>query len=512
MDMDIQSIAVLTATLAASLLVYQKWAHYRGSGGLPYPPGPKPDPLIGNLRQIPRKKQWITYGEWKKVYGDVVYFTAGGKEVVVLNSAQVAVDLMEKRGAIYSDRDQHNMQKEIAQGKVIHFPFMKCTEEFNLHRKVVNTAFSIPASRKYQPCQEKEARGLLGRLLESPADYPKHIRRATGSIILTITYGHEVTTDDDALVKLNEEALAHNIVTFDPTNFLVNFIPWLKYLPAWAPGAGFKEYARVAREYGRMTADIPFDEVKSKIAAGTADSCYVTNLLAENGKLTGRNDEESIIKVTAGVLYGAGSDTTAMAIKAYLLAMLLYPDVQEKIHQEIENVVGQDRLPTFTDMDSLPYFHNSVLESLRWKPGAPIGIPHALQRDDVYDGMFLPKDAVIMANVWGMLHDEKTYPDPSRFWPERWDGRFPDARDPRTYAFGFNRRICPGRHLAFNSLLIILANVMAVFKIEKQRDEDGREVEPIYDLEEAELFMPFVECSITPRSPASVALIRSTMA
>ncbi|KDQ58237.1 hypothetical protein JAAARDRAFT_686209 [Jaapia argillacea MUCL 33604] len=512
MDPPVHPVVILTLASAVSLYFYQKWTHQQRSGGLPYPPGPKPDPVIGNLRQIPKKKQWVTYQQWGKQYGEVIYFAVGGSQIVVLNSARVVNDLLEKRGAIYSDRAQSNMHMEIAQGNITLFPEMKCTEEFNLHRKVVNSALSATASRTYLPCQERETHALLGRLLETPDSYPKHLRRATGSIILTVTYGHKVMTDDDELVKLNEDAIAHIFPTVDPTNFAVNFIPWLKYLPSWAPGAGFKEYARIAREYKTKWADIPFAEVREKMAAGSAEPCYVTNLLAQNGSITNRPDEEDIIKVTAGVLYAAGSDTTVMAIKSFLLGMLLYPDVQEKVHQEIDKVVGSDRLPTWSDMDSLPYFQNCILESMRWKPNAPVGIPHALQRDDVYEGMFLPKDAVVMANVWGIFHDEKMYPDPSRFWPERWDGRFPDAISPRAFGFGYSRRICPGRHMAFNSLLIMLSNIMAVFKIEKKRDVDGREIEPIYDLEELELFMPFIECSITPRSPTAAALVRSSVA
>ncbi|KDQ51029.1 hypothetical protein JAAARDRAFT_73848 [Jaapia argillacea MUCL 33604] len=500
---------LFTVALVVSLYIYGKRRHHKRSGGLPYPPGPKPAFLIGNLLQIPRSKQWITYWHWRGTYGDVVGFEAGGTRVLILNSARATVDLMEKRGAIYSDRNQTVMQQEVFGAKIELFAQMNNTPEFSLHRKVVNLGFSIAASRSYQPYQEKEAHSLLGCLLDSPGRYSNHLRRTTGAIILRVTYGHEVVTDDDDLVKLNEEALAHNLPIIDPTNFIVNFIPILRFLPSWAPGSGFKEYARIARDYLKRTADLPFKEIKDKVTAGSPPACYVSRLLEENGTITRQVDEEKIIKLTASLMYGAGSDTTLVAIKTFLVAMLLYPDVQKQIHKEIDAVIGPDRAPTFADVESLPYLHSCILESLRWKPGAPVGVPHSLAKDDVYEGMFIPKDTVVMANVWGILHDEKMYPDPDRFWPERWDGRFPDARDPRTYAFGFNRRICPGRHLAFNSLWIVVASIMAVFDVKNVKDAEGREVELDYDYEQAEFFLPWIECDITPRSPAAVALIKS---
>ncbi|KDQ58240.1 hypothetical protein JAAARDRAFT_155938 [Jaapia argillacea MUCL 33604] len=511
MSLAVRPLIISILVVTASFTLYRKWRHRQRSGGVPPPPGPQPAPLIGNLLQIPRRKQWITFQEWTKLYGDVLYFEAGGKGVLVLNSPEAVGDLMEKRGAIYSDRDQSTMQMEVAGGKIELFPQMKCTEEFTIHRKLVNLAFSPAACREYQPYQEKEAYGLLGRLLESPSDYSKHLRRATGAIILNVTYGHEVVTDDDHLVRLNEEGLKYNLQTIDPTNWIVNFIPLMRFLPSWAPGAGFKEFARITRDYNRKSIEIPYSEVQDKLAAGSAPTCYVTRLLEENGSITGQDDEERIIKVTAGIMYGAGAGTTLLAVKAFLLAMLLYPEEQKRIQEELDSVIGSERLPTFKDMESLPYLHNSVLESLRWKPVTPVGAPHSLAQDDVYKGWFIPKDTVVMGNVWAIFHDEKMYPDPDRFWPERWDGRFPDARDPRNFAFGFNRRICPGRHLAFNSIWIIVASILSAFNLEKAKDEEGREIELEYDLEQAERFMPWVKCSITPRSPVKAALIKALM-
>jgi hypothetical protein len=76
----------------------------RNRRSLPLPPGPRPLPLIGNLLDVPREKEWLTYQAWHAQYGDVVYIEALGQKIVVLGSAAAVTELMEQRGAIYSDR------------------------------------------------------------------------------------------------------------------------------------------------------------------------------------------------------------------------------------------------------------------------------------------------------------------------------------------------------------------------------------------------------------------------
>jgi len=82
---------------------------------------------------------------------------------------------------------------------------------------------------------------------------------------------------------------------------------------------------------------------------------------------------------------------TASLLHSFILAMVLYPDVQERARVEIETVVGRERLPNFDDRPSLPYTEAVFRETLRWHPVTPLGIPHATISDDVYEGKFIPK-------------------------------------------------------------------------------------------------------------------------
>jgi cytochrome P450 len=80
--------------------------------------------------------------------------------------------------------------------------------------------------------------------------------------------------------------------------------------------------------------------------------------------------------------------------------MLTHPRVQEKAQEELDEVIGRDRLPEFSDRESLPYVNAIVKEVLRWYPNTPLGIPHATTEEDDYKGMRIPKGSLIIMNVW----------------------------------------------------------------------------------------------------------------
>jgi cytochrome P450 len=81
------------------------------------------------------------------------------------------------------------------------------------------------------------------------------------------------------------------------------------------------------------------------------------------------------------------------------------PDVQKRAQQEIDSVVGRNRLPTYDDWESLPYVEAVMREVLRWRPVLPLGIPHRVIDDDIYKGYLIPKGELWICTVWrGLSH------------------------------------------------------------------------------------------------------------
>lgn len=87
-------------------------------------------------------------------------------------------------------------------------------------------------------------------------------------------------------------------------------------------------------------------------------------------------------------------------LSAFMLAMVLFPDVQKKAQAQLDAIVGSSRLPSFSDRQDLPYITAIAKETLRWHSVAPQGLPHQLKADDVYNGYFLPAGSLVVGNTW----------------------------------------------------------------------------------------------------------------
>lgn len=152
-----------------------------------------------------------------------------------------------------------------------------------------------------------------------------------------------------------------------PGKWLVDTIPLLRYLPYWAPGAGFKGTASHMKEWNEAMAEVPFDLVKQRMADGSQPPSFLSNVFQSK---KAKSLDEYTLKWTAASMFAGGNDTTAITIRWFVFAMMLYPDVQRKAQEEIDSVIGSTRLPLHSDRKRLPYVENVVRETFRWEPVA----------------------------------------------------------------------------------------------------------------------------------------------
>lgn len=471
----------------------------------PYPPGPRGWPLIGNVLDMPRIKPWVTFTEWGQMYGDITHIEVLGRHIIVLNSVKTAMEMMDNKSIVYSDRPVLPMSGELV-GWKDSLPFLPYGDRFRQQRKNLHRVIgSRTAVGVYNEIEEAETRQFLKRVLAKPDRLQEHVRHTVGAIVLRISHGYEVKENDDPFIDLANRVTANGSQATEPGAFLVDILPFLAKVPAWFPGAGFKRMAHEWRGTLEEMVSAPHEFVKDQMAAGIAPVSLTSNLL--EGSVSA--EEDHAVKWSAFSLYAGGTDTTVSAIYSLFLAMTLFPDVQKRAQAEIDAVVGPDRLPSFADRDSLPYTEALVKEILRWNVVLPNGFPHCVAEDDIHDGYYIPKGSLVLPNIWFMLNDPRTYANPSQFNPERFlakDGKESET-EPRTMCFGFGRRVCPGLHLADASIWISTAMSLAVFDISKVV-ENGVELTPEVDPlpGTASHPKPF-KCSIKPRSATALGLI-----
>ncbi|KAJ6609072.1 cytochrome P450 [Mycena sp. CBHHK59/15] len=455
---------------------------------------------------MPSVEEWVTFAKWGAKWGGICSVTLLGQPIVILNSVS-AMEQLDAKGSIYNSRPRLPMAGELV-GYVDTLVLMPYGARFRTFRKYFARLIGTPgAMRQYIPVVESETRRFLRRLLLKPdaEKISEHVRKLTGAIILRITYGIEVQEEEDPFVTLIEKANDNFNLATAPGAFLVDVFPVLLYLPEWL--APFKRTARIWARATKSMIEAPYLFVRRQMDAGTAPVSFVSSLLEEEERMSTEDVQD--VKYTASSLYGGGADTTAASVYAFFLVMVLYPDVQRRAQAEIDLVLGGERLPIFSDHERLPYVSAVVTELLRWHSVAPLGVPHAALEDGIIDDNVIPKGSIIIANLWNMLHDASTYPDPFTFDPTRHIASpdKPAQRDPRTICFGFGRRICPGSVLAEASVFHCVASTLAVFDVSKAV-ERGVPITPVHENMKGTISHPKpFKCVVTPRSEKAFALI-----
>ncbi|KAI0094761.1 cytochrome P450 [Irpex rosettiformis] len=500
-------LAVVGCGVSVSLV--KGYVLNRNSNHARLPPGPKAS-WFGSV-SLPKQYQWKIYADWKAVYGDIIYVHIFGNPLLVLNTAEAVNDLFEKRGAIYSSRPVRTMVSELI-GFDWLFSTMPYGNRWRRHRALFLQYFT-PSNVAIRPVISQEVDTLLLNLSESPQLLFHHVKRTTAAIAMMISYGHQIAPEGDYYVSLADQALSYLARAGLFGTYLVDYISPLKYVPAWLPGASFKRQALEWRQSVRAMLNRPFKMVQQHMAEGTAVPCFATAELERLAANEVDPCEEELVKNVAAIAYAGGADTTVNAILSFFLAIMVYPEVLVNAQAEIDRVIGNGRLPTLDDRHDLPYIEAVVWECLRWNPVTPLGLARKMTENDEYRGYLIPKGTTVLPNVWGILHDEQTYPDPLKFDPDRFldkeRNRKLGINEQPTAAFGFGRRSCPGQWIAVDTIWLTVATASALYDITKPCDDQGRTVEPDTEYTSQMLSGPKpFQCSITPRSDMALRLIR----
>ncbi|KDN39026.1 hypothetical protein RSAG8_09062, partial [Rhizoctonia solani AG-8 WAC10335] len=463
---SVSHTAILAGLIATIVFtIRRRWK--RSQSPLPLPPGPPSYPLIEQLLSMPLSSEHTV-------------FDKQGKDI---------------KSSFVEKMDWRNYVALLPYGN-----------RWKEHRRMMHTWLQKGAAHSFQPSQQRQARLLLVRLLNSNSPLDDQLYRTVAATLLRSVYGYELERPDDRFVSGAKEAIDNLARAAMSTNFLVNAFPVLAWVPDWFPWTQWKRTARSFREQKNSIMDETFQWTKDQIAKGSNEPSIVRSFL-ESGSSTeiGQDELEDYIKHIAIALFGAGSDTTVSSLKTFVLAMLLFPECQAKAQDEIDRVIGTSRLPTFEDKDHLPYVNNLVNEVMRWQPVTPLAVPHACTQDDAYRDYHIPKGAIVIGNVWSMSRNAEVYKDPESFNPDR----FHDPQIPKIPAFGFGRRLCPGIHYAESSIFITVASMLTAYNITKAKDENGQEITPSTEgVAESVVYHPKpFKCVFTPRSDKHRELI-----
>nr|F1SY70.1 RecName: Full=Cytochrome P450 monooxygenase 69 [Postia placenta Mad-698-R]BAK09414.1 cytochrome P450 [Postia placenta] len=493
MVISTNELAALTVVLLATGVLFYANSTRRA----PLPPGPRGLPLLGNLFQFDVMRPYPQYLKWAQKYGPVFSVKLGGQRIIVLNSSEAADELLATRSKLYSSRESPHVGFDLVsdQQRMLFMPYGR---EWKIARKNVHSLLGPGPSKQMGKTQDLESRVMLHDLLchgetsiteefvEGPrGEVPERhwfsiVRRYTTSVVMMLVYGRRIhrIVGNPELHKVYD-LMSNFTHVSQPGRYMVDALPVLRWLPDMlAPwrAEGRKMHKREMDFWGKL-----FSDSRTAFLNGTGLNGFVQSYLRARTEagledLPGNGATEDaagwmrdkLITYTAVTIVEAGSDTTSTGVFSFVLLMLSNPDALQRAKEEMDAVVGSSRMPDWEDEDRLPWLTACIKETLRRAPPAPLGIPHKVDEDDVYNGYLIPKGSTVIGNIWAIHMDPVRYPDPTAFKPERFynpDGKLnwasgPDAHNRDHYIFGWGRRFCSGKYLAEASMFIVLSRLI----------------------------------------------------
>uniref|UniRef100_A0A8C9WJD3 Uncharacterized protein n=1 Tax=Scleropages formosus TaxID=113540 RepID=A0A8C9WJD3_SCLFO len=344
------------------------------------PPGPKPFPFVGNLPQIIKAPMNPVQPTTSFCEKKCCSFHFGREPSIVLNTIDVVKEALVHNASEFSGRPYIPVIDWVTNGKgIVTVPYG--TSWRQQRRFALQTLRNFGLGKKsLEERVSEEARYLIEELEKHKGKSfdPQHcLQNAVANIICSIVFGNRFDYDNNFLTT------CYNTSSLFPCQ-ITNFLPFIKYLPG--PQQNIKRNANKLLAFFEEAVK----EHKSTLDRENLRDFIDTYLVEIEQKSNPEStfSEENMI-MTVADLFFAGTDTTATTLRWGLIFMMEHPDIQEKCHQEIVQVLGYDRLPTMDDRANMHYVHATVHEIQRFANIVPLGVVHSVTKDTQLRGYHL---------------------------------------------------------------------------------------------------------------------------
>ncbi|KAF7844724.1 geraniol 8-hydroxylase-like [Senna tora] len=458
--MDYLTLALLISFVVGSLISI---FGIRNSNFSKYPPGPSPFPIIGNILELGTQPHH-SLTNLSKTYGPIMTLKLGNRTTIVISSAQVAREVLQKNDQVFSSRTIPNAGRA-HDHHILSMVWMPPSAQWRVLRRVCATkVFSSQKLDSTQTIRQRKVQELVnhvgecckkGEALDIGEAVFTTVLNSISNTFFSMDLGHygsdKAQEFKHIILGIMEEAGRPNVV---------DFFPILGLLDPQCVRARLNTYFEKLISFFDGLIDerlrLRASEMESKGCNDVLDS-LIQVMMEENSQVSRSHLLHLFLD-----LFVAGIDTTSSTVEWAMAELLCNPEKLDKVRQELQLALNKGEEFDESHILKLPFLKAVVKETLRLHPPAPFLIPRKSEEDVELCGFVVPKNAQILINVWAMGRDSSVWENPNQFMPERFLESEIDFKghDFELIPFGAGRRICPGLPLANRTVHLTLASIL----------------------------------------------------
>ncbi|XP_030073612.1 cytochrome P450 2A13-like isoform X2 [Microcaecilia unicolor] len=475
MDAAVAQTLFLAGCLSSLLILFIRKTMYQRDK---LPPGPTPLPFIGNLLQINTNGTAKGLIKMSEKYGPVFRVYIGPEMTVILSGYEAVKEALIDQAEVFGGRGNMETFNHFFFFQGIAFSngeIWKQTRQFSV---MTLKDFGV-GKRGIQERIQEEAQFLVENLRktkELSIDPNFFFSQAVSNVICSIVFGNRFDYDDKEYLHLLQmiDEIFCGISSIWGQLFDI-FTSIMKHLPG--PHNRIRRCFEVLEEYiakkvkqNQETLDLnsPRDFIDSfliKVEQEKQNSSsyfHVKNLIA-----------------TVLILFFAGTEPPTTTLRYAFLILLKHPEVEERLHQEIDHVIGRQHSPCHEDRNKMPYTNAVIHEIQRFIGLVPLNVPHKVTQDTHFRGYMIPKGTRVRPMLYSVLHDPSQFSHPENFNPghfldERGNFKKSDAFLP----FSAGKRMCMGEGLARVELFVFFVSILQNFSLKSNTPPKDIDISP----------------------------------
>ncbi|XP_044147867.1 cytochrome P450 2K4-like [Bufo gargarizans] len=452
-------LSIIVIIFFISVFSNQKEEKYKN-----IPPGPKPLPILGNFLILDIAKPHKTFLQLSKQYGSVFRFKTGINEFVVLCGLDTIKEALVDNAEVFNDKSSTALYSKLIKNhgvvfsngdnwKVMRRFSLSTLRDFGMGKKTIENRINEEAE-----CLIQKLKSYKGQ----PFDNLTSINAAVTNIIVSILLGKRFDYEDPIILRLME-LVNENIRLLGSTWIaLCNSFP---FLMRWLPGAHrtvagnrreFQDFIRAT--FTKYKKNLDVNDQRNLIDA------FLAKQQEENEESTQYYHNDNLT-VLVGDLFGAGIETTSATLRWGLLLMIKYPEIQKKVQNEIDKVIGTAQ-PLMEHKKKMPYVNAVIQEFQRFGDVLSKVTPRVASRDTTLKGYFIPKGTRIIPVLHSIHKDKEYFEKPHEFYPEHFLDSQGNFKMSETFIpFSTGKRSCPGENLVKMELFLFFTSILQNFTL-----------------------------------------------